>query len=101
MKVIDTSLCQVHVLVCTNERPAPKSCCKTVGGEDFYFRLKNSLKDKGLRPTHWATRTGCLGYCNATGCTVAIYRRGEVPQWFTEVTSDEFDEIWNQVVKGL
>lgn len=97
MKPIDTSQMQVHVLVCTNERPEGKSCCKRVGGEEFYFRLKNQLTDKGLRSTHWSTRTGCLSHCNDVGCTVAIYRRNEPPKWFTEVTDGEFEPIWNEI----
>ena len=99
MKHLDCSECAVHVNVCTNERPAPRTSCKPVGGEAFYFRLKNKLKETGLSATHWASRTGCLGFCNAHGCTVTIHSKGKESRWYTEVTDSDFDFIWNEIVR--
>lgn len=99
MQTLDTTQCKVHVLVCTNEKDAPKSHCKRVGGQDFFMRLKTKLKETGLIATHWATRTGCLGFCNDVGTTVTIYASGKAPRWYNEVTAEDFDFIWNEIVR--
>jgi len=99
MKHIDADECTVHVLVCTNERPLPKNSCKLVGGQEFYQRIKTKLKDTGLSRTHWATRTGCLGFCNPVGTTVTIHAKGRPPRWFSEVTDADFDFIWDEIVR--
>ncbi len=91
--------CKVQVLVCTNERPPGKTCCFKCGGQDFYLALKTRLKQEGLNNTHWATRTGCLGFCNDVGTTVAIHRKGEASQWFNEVTATDMDSIWQEIVR--
>ena len=99
MQKIDASQCKVHVLVCTNEKPAPKSCCQKVSGMEFFMKLKNKLKETGLIATHWATKTGCLGFCNDVGTTVTIYAPGKPARWYYEVTHEDFDFIWNEIVR--
>lgn len=99
MKKVDASLCRTQILVCTNERPQPKACCKVVGGQDFYDRLKARLKETGLNRNVWATRTGCLGNCNTVGTTVVIHSKGQEPEWYSEVTADEFNTIWEKLEK--
>lgn len=91
--------CKVQVLVCTNERPPEKTCCFKFGGQEFYLALKNRLKQEGLYDTHWVTRTGCLGFCNNIGTTVAIYRQNEPTQWFNEVTPEDLDSVWKEIVR--
>jgi predicted metal-binding protein len=98
MKALDCKQCKVHVLVCTNERP-DKSCCKRVGGQELFQKLKQKLKDSGLYDTHWITRTGCLGFCNDVGTVVTITRREEPTQWFSEVTPDEMQVIWDEITR--
>ena len=100
MKVIDASECQVQILVCTNERPEPKSCCKRVGGQEFYDRIKAKLKQSSLVNSHWVSRTGCLGFCNNVGTTITIHAKGKEPRWFSEVTADDFDRIWEEIEKS-
>ena len=97
MKRLDCRECQVHINVCTNERPAPKQCCRKVGGQEFYLRLKQKLKDTGLVATHWVTRTGCLGFCNDVGTTVTIHREGKPAEWYSDVTDADFDAIWKAI----
>ena len=100
MKPVDPQECEVQVLVCTNERPPGKSCCKKVGGQDFYDKLKAKLKETKLNQTHWAVRTGCLGYCNDVGTTVFIQPRGKQPTWYNEVTAEDFDRIWEELISA-
>lgn len=91
--------CKVHVLVCTNQRPEGRTGCKDFGGQEFYQRIKDRLKSTGKISTHWVTRTGCLGFCNSVGTTVTIHRRGQPPEWFTEVTDADFDSVWEKIVR--
>ncbi len=97
MKAIDINECKVHVLVCTNDRPAPRTGCAQFGGQEFYLKIKNRLKDTGLSASIWATRTGCLGFCNNTGTVVAIRKTGQEPKWFEGVTEQDFDTIWKEI----
>jgi len=100
MKSLDCKECEVHVLVCTNERTPEKSSCKKVGGHELYAALKQKLKDEKKYDTHWITRTGCLGFCNDVGAVVAIYRKGRPEaQWFTDVMPEDFDTIWNEIIR--
>ncbi len=99
MKRVDVSGCRVQVLICTNERPDERVACHQFGGQEFYLAVKEKLKLTGLRATHWATRTGCLGFCNSVGTTVAIHRDGQPARWFTEVTASDFDFIWQEIVR--
>lgn len=99
MKPVQSDYCEVHVCVCTNQRPSGRTGCHDFGGVEFHKRLKEKLKETGKIRTHWVTRTGCLGFCNNVGTTVAIHRRGEPSQWLTEVTAADFDSVWEQIVR--
>ncbi len=96
MKNVDAKECKVQILVCTNERQ-DRAACKMYGGQEFYQRIKDRIKKEGLVDTHWATRTGCLGFCNTVGTTVVIHPAGGEPRWFTEVTAEDFDQIWSEL----
>ncbi|MBI4404928.1 MAG: (2Fe-2S) ferredoxin domain-containing protein [Deltaproteobacteria bacterium] len=87
----------VHVLVCENERPEGKPCCKLVGGSELIQFLKGQVQESGLGKFIRVTRTGCLGYCNTVGCTVVIYRKNEKPQWYTKVTQSDYSTIWEKL----
>ena len=99
MKPIDAAECETQILVCTNERPEGRDCCKKYGGQEFYDRLKKQLKETGKNATHWATRTGCLGYCNNVGTTITIHRKGKEPEWLSEVTNADFETVWKKITE--
>jgi (2Fe-2S) ferredoxin len=99
MKTLDAKSCKVHVLVCTNKRPEGRTGCQDFGGQEFYDRLKTKLKQTGKIATHWATRTRCLGFCNAVGTTITVHRPGQAPEWLTEVTAEDFDSVWEKIVR--
>ncbi|MBI3293311.1 MAG: (2Fe-2S) ferredoxin domain-containing protein [Deltaproteobacteria bacterium] len=89
---------EAHLYVCTNERPEGKSCCKKVGGHEFFAKTKDKLIQEGIRSQFWITRTGCLGFCNDVGCVVALYRDGEAaPEIYSEVEADDFDKVWKSL----
>jgi (2Fe-2S) ferredoxin len=62
-----------QVLVCTNSRPpgSRKGCCAEKGSEALYERLKDLVRERGLRERIMVTRTGCLKHCSR-GITVAV-----------------------------
>lgn len=91
---LDAPMPEAHIFVCTNERPEPKAACDRVGGKDFYLKLKARLKESPYVKTHFASRAGCLGYCNLVGCTVAVYFKNKPALWFREVKEDDFEKIW-------
>ena len=97
MVLVDGKSCKVAVFVCTNERPPDKVCCHKVGGMDFYLKLKERVKTLGLQNTHWICRSGCLGFCNAVGTTVAIFKPGKEPKWLNEITLKQLEDVWKEV----
>lgn len=65
---------ELQLLVCTNDRglDATKPSCGAGCGLDLYHRLKDLVKERGLKETVLVTRTGCLKQCSR-GATVAVW----------------------------
>jgi (2Fe-2S) ferredoxin len=80
--------CSRHIFVCVNARDASSAmpCCAAADGEATYAALKREVDGAGLTASVWVTRTGCLGFCNADGATVAIYPEG---RFLVSVKPDE------------
>lgn len=97
VKPLDVSQCRVHVCVCTQERGNGLSHCAQVGGPEVFVRLKERALAEGRAGTHWITRTGCLGFCNDGGATVAVYRRGKPAEWWNDVTEADADKLWESL----
>lgn len=100
MKSVDADRCLVHVCVCTNERGNGQPHCARVGGEALFQALKAAVLASGRAGTHWVTRTGCLGFCNDYGPTVAIHRRGGPSEWLSEVTDGDRDALWERITEA-
>lgn len=98
MKRLDVKEPEVRVLICTNERLTEKPSCKPVGGHEFFLKIKDKIGAQDLYRTHQITRTGCLGYCNPVGCVIEIKRRGKPTRYFSEVTDNDFDTLWREIV---
>lgn len=98
MKTIDTTECRVQILVCTNERPEGKTCCKKVGGQEFYQRIKDRLKQEKMNDQTWAIRTGCLGFCNPEGTTAFIQDERGRRECYNELKPEDFDSLWNRIL---
>ncbi len=97
MTELENVSCETQVLICTNDRPGEKPCCSRYGGVEFFQKFKAKMKESGKAGTHWVTKTGCLGYCNSIGTTVAIYKKGAPTRWKSEVTMNDFDTLWKEV----
>jgi (2Fe-2S) ferredoxin len=65
-----------HVFICTNERKSSdrKSCGESTGME-LVHEFKRIIKEKGLKATIRAQRTGCLDACDF-GPSVVVYPEG-------------------------
>ena len=87
-----------HVLVCVNERDNGKSCCKHVNGFESFAALKEFVRSNGLVNDIWVTKTGCLGFCNDTGCTIAVYPE---KVWFLEAKDGDLEDIKRFISRDL
>jgi (2Fe-2S) ferredoxin len=87
-----------HVLVCTNTRPPgnPKGSCGEKGSEALYARLKDMLRERGLRATVIVSRTSCLKHCSR-GITVAVYPDNA---WYGSVREEDLEEICSSHLEG-
>jgi (2Fe-2S) ferredoxin len=47
-----------------------------VHGEAIWATLRAWVTQHGLLAKVWVTKTGCLGWCDASGVTVMIYPEG-------------------------
>jgi len=80
-----------HVLVCLNARPAgnPKGSCAEKGSEALYARLKDLVRERGLKDRVIVSRTSCLKHCSR-GITLAVYPEGV---WYAGVVDADLEEI--------
>ena len=78
-----------HIFVCVNERQdVNKSACSKVSGFEIFRKLKEEVLKKGLNV--WVTKTGCMGFCNDVGATVAVYPDKKL---FTQVKEEDIEKI--------
>lgn len=89
---------RVHLLVCTNERPAdaPRPSCAARGGLEVYHALKDRVRELGLRDEVLVTRTGCLRHCSR-GVTVCAWPGNH---WHGFVEPGDADALIEAVRRG-
>jgi len=89
---------RIHILVCVNSRPpdAHKPACATRGALEVYRRVKDRVREEGLRQEVMVTRTGCLKHCSR-GTAVAVWPYN---LWYADVTLADVDEILERTVIG-
>ena len=80
------------VLVCCNDREG--ECCSKVNGLEILQELKSLSKENNL-PVR-VTKSGCLGQCNALGCTIAFEPEHVVMR---EVTKADLPAIKKRMLK--
>jgi (2Fe-2S) ferredoxin len=80
-----------HLLVCLNTRPPdnPKGSCGDKGSERLFERLKELVREHGLKERVIVSRTGCLKHCSR-GITLAVYPDNV---WYGGVVEADLDEI--------
>ncbi|QRN02847.1 (2Fe-2S) ferredoxin domain-containing protein [Legionella sp. MW5194] len=80
-----------HVFLCTNQKPAGKTCCANHGGEPYFAYLKEKLLELEVHGPGKirVSKSGCLGRCSLGPCVV-IYPEGV---WYTYSSFEDIDEI--------
>lgn len=88
----------IQILVCVNDRggDASKPCCAARDGLTVYHRMKDLVKERGLRDEVLVTRTGCLKHCSR-GTTVAVWPENH---WYGFVTAEDGAEILDSALTG-
>ena len=82
-----------QILVCLNERPpgSKKGCCFEKGSLPLYERLKDMVRERGLRDRVMVTRTSCLKHCSR-GITVVVQPDNV---FYGGVTEGDLEEIFS------
>ncbi len=82
---------EIHVLVCTNERPAgnPKGSCAERGSVAVFDALKQEAARQGVAGKVLVNRTNCLKPC-AFGPTVVVHPRGD---WYGAVRPEDAPDL--------
>jgi (2Fe-2S) ferredoxin len=88
----------LQILVCTNDRgaEAPKPSCAQRGSQDLYLRLKDLLRERGLRDAVLVSRTGCLRRCSH-GITVVAWPGN---RWHGGVPVERAHELLDALLAG-
>ncbi len=73
-----------HVFVCTSGKT-----CAEQGSEAVCDKLKEKIKEMGLKKSIRINKSGCLGQCGF-GPMVVVYPEGN---WYCQVSKHDIDEI--------
>lgn len=86
-----------HIFVCTNSRDpeAPRGCCAAKDSEEIRIRLKQLVKDGGLKSVVRINSSGCLDACEF-GPIAVVYPEG---QWYGELKVEDCEEFFQRVIK--
>jgi (2Fe-2S) ferredoxin len=78
---------RMHWIVCTNDRGAQstKPCCAHRNGLAVYQKLKDLVRERGLKEEVLVTRSGCLRHCSR-GVTVAVWPSNH---WYGGVRAED------------
>lgn len=90
---------EIQILVCQKERPEAlgKPCCKHRGSPDLYYRLKDLVRERGLKETVLVTKTGCQRHCSR-GITVSVWPHNH---WYGGVTLGDAEELLEAAIDGV
>ncbi len=90
---------EIQILVCTNDRgpDAPKPSCARRDSVDLYRRLKDLVRERGLKQQVLVTQTGCLHHCSR-GATVAVWP-GNL--WHGSVALEDAEDLLDAALAGV
>lgn len=80
-----------HVLLCTNQKIAGKTCCANSGGEAYFDYMKSKLLELDMHGPGKirVSKSGCLGRCSL-GPAIVIYPEGV---WYSYASLEDIDQI--------
>lgn len=74
-----------------------KACCAQRGSSEFYYRLKDLVREQGLKETVLVTKTGCLHHCSR-GTTVSVWPHNH---WYGGVGVDDAADVLEAALAGV
>jgi (2Fe-2S) ferredoxin len=85
-----------YIFVCENQRTEGEVCCGPHSmGEGYVERLKEFVKNNGLKGQIRVSRTGCLDIC-VHGPNILVYPEG---RWYSGVTLSDLETIIEKELK--
>lgn len=84
---------KVHMFICTREKNG--ECCGRKGSPELREKLKNWVKDEGLKKEVKVTASLCLGECE-NGIAVCVYPDNE---WLLHVDAEKDMEKLQQLIR--
>ncbi|HEY9856090.1 MAG TPA: (2Fe-2S) ferredoxin domain-containing protein [Stenomitos sp.] len=89
---------EIHILVCTNERPPgnPKGSCAEKGSVALFDALKREVEHRGLRGQVLVNRTNCMKPCEF-GPTVVVH---PLETWYGGAKAEDAGEILDAALRG-
>lgn len=81
-----------HAFVCVNA----ESCARDGPAEAIFRRMKDALKEAGLKESLRVNKSGCLGQCGH-GPMLVVYPEGV---WYSHVTEADAKRIWDEHLLG-
>lgn len=80
---------QIHVFICTREKPDGSKSCSQGNAKEIKDKLKEIALERKWMPRVRISESGCLGACGV-GPNIMIY-----PQkiWLTNVTFDDIEDV--------
>ena len=78
-----------HIFVCVNSREVPEESCGPKNSAEIHKRLKDYVKEHGLRDKIRVSKSYCMDLCSH-GPVVSIYPENVV---YKKVTLDDVNEI--------
>ena len=89
----------VQIFVCLNERHegAAKPSCGPRGANELYYRLKDLIRQRGLKDSVLVTKTGCQHHCSR-GTTVSVWPHNH---WYGQVALDDAESLLEAAVAAI
>lgn len=80
-----------HIFVCENKRPPddPRGCCSDKGSIEIRAKMKDRVKELGLKSKVRVNSSGCLDACEF-GPSIVVYPE---QTWYCRVTINDVEEI--------
>ncbi|HOD50672.1 MAG TPA: (2Fe-2S) ferredoxin domain-containing protein [Candidatus Hydrogenedentes bacterium] len=86
------------IFVCVNERgPGERACCANSGGAALHARLKEMVKERGLRGRIRVSKSGCMNRCEA-GPNIMVFPDNV---WYSHAGEGDVEAIFECLVESL
>ena len=86
-----------HLFICTNRRDpdATRGCCASKGSAELRARLKEMVKEAGLKSVVRVNASGCLDACEF-GPVAVSYPAG---RWYGELSREDCEDLFRSEIE--